>query len=287
MSSSSALKASKSIVESYVSSSEKSDITTTFTEHSVSECENNNLSKNNIIKFLLDMVKHPKFKWALIAILLCIFVFLYFSSQNKKSDKKSYKKEDTRNSNIEIQKDKNGKPILVDKKEQELMNKITQMEQTEKELLNKINKMNTNNILNKQVQNTQQEIRTIQDTNREQQEETRRNQQEQEARIIQQEEVRRLQQVQQEEVRRMQQAQEVRRMQQAQEEARKMQKEQEVRRMEQQKQVKQLEEDTESSDEVFIENENVMVHNLTIDEMNAIDKQLEDININNMGYETD
>ena len=39
------------------------------------------------------------------------------------------------------------------------------------------------------------------------------------------------------------------------------------------------EEDTE---EVFIEDQNVMNHNLTMDEMNAIDKQLEDVNIDNI-----
>ena len=44
--------------------------------------------------------------------------------------------------------------------------------------------------------------------------------------------------------------------------------------------------ESESSDEVFIENENLMKHDLTMEEMNAIDKQLEDIN-DNMGYESD
>jgi hypothetical protein len=246
MSSSSALKASKSIVESYVSSSEKSNITTTFTDHTVSE-SNMNLSKKNILNVILNIVKHPKFKWAIIAILLCIAVFIYFRTQNK--PKKTDKKEDTRNlvnEHLEVQKDKNGKPVIVDKKEQEYMNKITKLEQKEKDLASKINQMNTNNILN----NTNQ-----------------------------QQEAKRMEQIQQE----------ARRMEQIQQEARRREQiQQEARRMEQIKQEElKMEQDTESSDEVFIENENVMVHNLTIDEMNAIDKQLEDININNMGYESD
>lgn len=44
------------------------------------------------------------------------------------------------------------------------------------------------------------------------------------------------------------------------------------------------EEDDNSSEEVFIENENVRNHNLTMDEMNVINKQLENIN---MEYESD
>ncbi len=250
MSSSSALKASKSIVESYVSSSEKNNITTTFTDHTVSET-NMNLSKKNILSVVLNIVKHPKFKWAIIAILLCVAVFIYFRTQHK--HKKTDKKEDTRNvvnEHLEIQKDKNGKPVIVDKKEQEYMNKITQLEQKEKELASKINQINTNNILNKQ---NQQEAKKIEQN---------------------QQEARRMEQIQQE----------ARRMEQIQQEARRLEQiQQEARRMEQ----LQKEKDTESSDEVFIENENVMGHNLTIDEMNAIDKQLEDININNMGYESD
>ncbi len=40
--------------------------------------------------------------------------------------------------------------------------------------------------------------------------------------------------------------------------------------------------DSESSDEVFIEDENVLNHNLTAEEMNAIDRQLEDVNLDNL-----
>jgi hypothetical protein len=38
----------------------------------------------------------------------------------------------------------------------------------------------------------------------------------------------------------------------------------------------------EESEEIFMEDQNVMTHNLTMDEMNAIDKQLEDVNIDNI-----
>ncbi len=40
--------------------------------------------------------------------------------------------------------------------------------------------------------------------------------------------------------------------------------------------------DSDSSDEVFIEDENVLNHNLTAEEMNAIDKQLEDVNLDHL-----
>ena len=40
--------------------------------------------------------------------------------------------------------------------------------------------------------------------------------------------------------------------------------------------------ESESSEEVFIEDENVLNHNLTAEEMNAIDRQLEDVNLDNL-----
>ena len=45
--------------------------------------------------------------------------------------------------------------------------------------------------------------------------------------------------------------------------------------------VEQLTETT-SSEEIFIEDKNVMEHNLTAEEMNAIDKQLEDVNLDHL-----
>ncbi len=39
---------------------------------------------------------------------------------------------------------------------------------------------------------------------------------------------------------------------------------------------------SESSEEVFIEDEHILNHNLTAEEMNSIDKQLEDVNIDNL-----
>ena len=88
-SSTSALKASKSIVDSYVSSTERSDLTTSFTENTPTLSESG--SKKNIIKTILGVVKHPKFKWIVIAVLLCICVFVYFKSQNKQTKKNKLK----------------------------------------------------------------------------------------------------------------------------------------------------------------------------------------------------
>ncbi len=279
-SSTSALKASKSIVESYVSSSsENSNATTTFTDHTTSECEtNSSFSKKNIFNYVLNLLKHPKFKWALIAILLCIVVFIYFRSQNKKhvKDKTDPVKEDTRFENIDIQKDKNGRPILVDKKEQEYMDKITQLEKKEKELLAKINQINTNNILNKQASSHQQEAHARAQAQQEAQARAQAQQQAQaQARAQAQAQA-------QAQLQAQQQAQ-----QQAQAQAQAQQQAHSRAQVQQQaqQQARDNEEDTESSDEVFIENENVMNHNLTMDEMNAIDKQLEDMN--HMEYESD
>jgi hypothetical protein len=81
-SSTSAIKASKSIVESYISSnSEKSNLTTSFTSHS---SENDvDIKANGLMFKIINYVQHPRFKWVVIAILLCIFAFIYFKTQAK------------------------------------------------------------------------------------------------------------------------------------------------------------------------------------------------------------
>ncbi len=230
-SSTSALKASKSIVDSYVSSTERSDLTTSFTEHSVTSSTIAKSGKN-IIQTILGVVKHPKFKWMVIAVLLCICVFVYFKSQNKQTKKTN--KEQIEDTRLDITPDKDGRPILVDVKEKEYMNKLSQLEQREKQLQEKINQINANNNQQAAIQRAQQ------------------------AQMAEQ----------------LQRAQEAQRAEQ-------------LQRAQQPPQRVEQAQETESSEEVFIENENVMNHNLTRDEMNAIDKQLEDINIDDMGYESD
>jgi hypothetical protein len=249
-SSTSALKASKSIVDSYVSSTERSDLTTSFTENTPT-LSNTGLKKT-IIQTILGIVKHPKFKWMVIAVLLCICVFVYFKSQNRQT--KQANKEQIEDTRLDIAKDKDGRPILVDLKEKEYMDKISQMEQREKQLHEKINQMNSNNMRsnNNQQSKQHQDMHAIQQA-----------QQAQQAAAFH----------------RAQQEAEAQRVHRARQEA-------EAQRAQQPTFHRESESESESSDEVFIENENVMNHNLTREEMNAIDKQLEDININNMGYES-
>jgi len=45
--------------------------------------------------------------------------------------------------------------------------------------------------------------------------------------------------------------------------------------------------ETSNSEEIFIEDKNVMEHNLTAEEMNAIDKQLEDVNLDHLIHASD
>jgi len=45
--------------------------------------------------------------------------------------------------------------------------------------------------------------------------------------------------------------------------------------------------ETSSSEEIFIEDKNVMEHNLTAEEMNAIDRQLEDVNLDHLMHASD
>jgi hypothetical protein len=246
-SSTSALKASKSIVDSYVSSTERSDLTTSFTENTPT-LSNTGLKKT-IIQTILGIVKHPKFKWMVIAVLLCICVFVYFKSQNRQT--KQANKEQIEDTRLDIAKDKDGRPILVNLKEKEYMDTISQMEQREKQLHEKIHQMNSNNMRSNNNQQSKQHQDMIAA------------QQAQQAAAFH----------------RAQQEAEAQRAQRARQEA-------EAQRAQKPISHREPESESESSDEVFIENENVMNHNLTRDEMNAIDKQLEDININNMGFES-
>ena len=285
--STSALKASKSIVDSYVSSTERSDLTTTFTENTPTLTDS--VSKKNIIQTILGVVKHPKFKWIVIAILLCVCVFVYFKSQNKQTKKEQI--EDTR---LDIIQDKNGRPMLVDLKEKEYMDKISQLEQKEKQLQEKINQINANNIRSNNNQQDAQKL-TPQVAQQAQQAEAAHRAAQQATAAAQ-----RAQQAQQAAAaqRAAQQAQQAQHAQQAQQAAA-AQRAQQTQQAEAAQRAQQAQQaaaanraaqhasvESESSEEVFIENENVMNHNLTRDEMNAIDKQLEDINIDDMGYES-
>jgi type III secretory pathway component EscV len=266
-SSTSALKASRSIVDSYVSSTERSDLTTSFTENTPTLSDS--LPKKNIIQTILGVVKHPKFKWIVIAVLLCVCVFVYFKSQNKQT--KQANKEQIEDTRLDIIQDKDGRPILVDLKEKEYMDKISQLEQKEKQLNDKINQMNANNMR----RNNMRSDNMRSDNNQHPNTQVPSTQKAQEAAQRAQEAAYR---VQQEAAAAQKAQQEAAAAQRAQEEAYRAQQEAAAAQRAQQ--------ESESSEEVFIENENVMNHNLTRDEMNAIDKQLEDINIDDMGYES-
>jgi hypothetical protein len=255
-SSTSALKASKSIVDSYVSSTERSDLTTSFTEHSVTSSTTAKSGKN-IIQTILGIVKHPKFKWMVIAVLLCICVFVYFKSQNKQTKKDN--KEQIEDTRLDITQDKDGRPILVDLKEKKYMDKISQLEQKEKQLNEKINQITANNMRSNNNQPAKAQQADAIAAQRAQHAEAQQAAAMQRAR---------------QEAEAQQAAIAIQRAQQA-----------EAQHAASLQRAQQMVE-SDSSEEVFIENENVMNHNLTRDEMNAIDKQLEDINIDDMGYES-
>uniref|UniRef100_A0A6C0HV89 Uncharacterized protein n=1 Tax=viral metagenome TaxID=1070528 RepID=A0A6C0HV89_9ZZZZ len=220
-SSTSAIKASKSIVESYISSnSEKSDLTTSFTSHS-SETDVD-IKANGIMFKIINYVQHPKFKWVVIAILLCIFAFVYFKTQSKpvKKDAKSDAKKD----NLNVRLNKNGHPELVEKekpltfgfKDPELQQKIEQLDNKQQQFFMKQ--------MQQQMQMPPQQMQMPQQHNHMAPPQHHQHQVPQPV-----------------------------------------------------SQQKEETDSSEESEEVFIENENIMNHNLTMEEMNAIDKQLEDV----------
>ena len=217
----SALKASKSIVDSYISSTERSDLTTTFTEHTISET---NVSSNSgIFGTIINVIKHPKFKWAVIAVLLCICALVYFKNQNKVM-------KDNKKENID-------KKEPINNKEQEYMQKMNELEIKEKILLEKMNQFNTQIKAQMQIPKNQPQMQVPRPQPQPQMQVPRPQPQPQ-------------------------------------------------HQHQHQHHPQQPSNESESSEEVFIENENVMNHNLTMEEMNAIDRQLEDVN-NIMGYESD
>ena len=234
-SSTSAIKASKSIVESYISSnSEKSDLTTSFTSHSsVTDVD---IKANGIINKIMDYVQHPKFKWVVIAILLCVFAFVYFKTQSKPVKKDA--KGDAKKDNLNVRLNKNGHPELVEKdkplafgfKDPELQQKIEQLDNKQQQIFMKQ--------MQQQMQMPQQQMQMPQQAHQQHQHMAPPQQQmaPQQAQHHHQQAV----------------PQPV-------------------------TQQKEESDSSEESEEVFIENENIMNHNLTMEEMNAIDKQLEDV----------
>lgn len=74
--------ATDSIIESFTSSAK---LTTSFTDHTVSSVKAVATTPLNIIKNLLS---HPKVKWYVIGMMLCVVIFIYFKYQNKQAAKK-------------------------------------------------------------------------------------------------------------------------------------------------------------------------------------------------------
>ncbi len=199
---SAAVKSAEELIESISSSTERSNLTTTFTNNTIV-----NKSSGFFTKFL-DIISHPKFKWILLAIILTIIAFLYFKSQNKQIEKHS-----PNDATYNVVQDENGKPLLVEVSD---MPNVEQMKQ-------------------QTDQQTRQQIR-----------------QQMEQQMEQQTDQQNRQQVNQQ-------------------------------KKQNKKSISPISEESEdSSDEVFIEDENIMKHNLTAEEMNAIDRQLEDVNIDHL-----
>jgi hypothetical protein len=207
---SAAVKSAEELIESISSSTERSNLTTTFTNDTIVE-----KSSGFFTKFL-DIISHPKFKWILLAIILTIIAFLYFKSQNKQIEKHS-----PNDATYNVVQDENGKPLLVEVSD---MPNVEQMkQQTDQQIRQQIR------------QEMEQQMR-------QQMEQQMRQQMEQQNR----------QQVNQQ-------------------------------KKQNKKSISPIsEESVDSSDEVFIEDENIMKHNLTAEEMNAIDRQLEDVNIDHL-----
>jgi hypothetical protein len=213
-SSSSVVKASKEIIESYTnSSSEKSNLTTTFTDNTVSE-----KVSNSILDKVLKIVKHPKIKWILIALILCAIILFYFKTQNNKKIEGLVKK---------TQKTIN-LPQNKDQVQSQDINALIEKEMKDKLMREKILR---EHLMQQQYQQQQQQFQQQQY----QQQQHNQSQSRPKQNVVQPAPIKEL-----------------------------------------------SENESESDDEIFIEDKNVMNHNLTMDEMNAIDKQLEDVNIDHI-----
>jgi len=223
---SAAVKSAEELIESISSSTERSNLTTTFTNDTIVE-----KSSGFFTKFL-DIISHPKFKWILLAIILTIIAFLYFKSQNKQIEKHS-----PNDATYNVVQDENGKPLLVEVSDMPNVERMKQ--QTDQQI-----RQQTDQQMRQQMR---QQIRQQMEQEMEQQ-----IRQEMEQQMRQQMEQQNRQQVNQQ-------------------------------KKQNKKSISPIsEESVDSSDEVFIEDENIMKHNLTAEEMNAIDRQLEDVNIDHL-----
>ena len=123
------VKSGKKLVEKVIESitcsdSESSVMTPIFTHNSsISEIKGGSYISSFYQK-TLDLLNHKKTKWIIIITILIVILFFYFKSQNK-SSKKIANKSDTLNTDeFEIMKDQNNKPILV--KKQQNNNNLTE-----------------------------------------------------------------------------------------------------------------------------------------------------------------
>lgn len=215
-----AINSTKSLIESFTSSDNP---TTTFTEHTVSSVQNS----GGIMTQVLSFISHPKFKWYILGVLLCIVAFIYFKFQNRKIPKQENLSNDTKenvtnNMNKNLNKDTN---VELEERDKLWINKFNDMKQQFNSQL--AAQVDINTQLVAKLQN--QQMQTIK--NQPLQGNTQGNSQ---GTVVQKKE-----------------------------------------------QNEQLSEST-NSEEIFIEDKNVMEHNLTAEEMNAIDKQLEDVNLEHL-----
>lgn len=81
--------AAKNIIESFTSSSEKDHMTTTYTDHTQYN------DQGGIMATVQSIISHPKFKWALLFVLLCVTVYIYFRKQSKRTQSKTEKVSNT------------------------------------------------------------------------------------------------------------------------------------------------------------------------------------------------
>ena len=115
-----AVKSSKKLVEKVIESitcsdSDSSIMTPIFTHNSpVSEMEGGSFV-SSLYKKTLVILNHKKIKWVIIIVILIVILFFYFKSQNKTSKKSTGKTDKVDKEEFEITKDNNDKPVLVKK----------------------------------------------------------------------------------------------------------------------------------------------------------------------------
>jgi len=286
-----------------MSSSESSVMTSSIADQSIDSVHSvhpevvvSTPLKQKFKDIVTSLVSHKKFKWVVLTGILIIILFFYFKSQNKSSKRSSEKL--TNDEKFKIVLDSNGKPTLIDTKnlpeKENKLNKtdeskyISQMEQLANIAQNNPHQMTPQQISSLQLasqqmalqqmllqKNTQEQTLPFPPSPPPQQNQQMYIPQQNQQMPVQQQNQQMPVQQQTQQMQVQQQTQQMPVQQQNQQKASQPMSYPSIEEYQLSKKKKPIVED--SSEEDVSEDENISAHNLTLDEMEAINKQLDNI----------